>query len=78
MSEQTKMYYETDRRGAIRNFVLNEMLRGMGWAAATIAVIVVPLYVLYLLGLFLPEASKNAPPPMPYSQVQTIAPAASA
>ncbi len=75
MSDQTKMYYETDRRGAIRSFVLNEMLRGMGWAAAAIALIVVPLYLLYYLGLFLPAESKNAPPPMPFSQVQTIAPA---
>ena len=75
MSDQSKMYYETDRRGAIRNYVLNEMLRGMAWAAAAIAIVVLPLYALYLLGLFLPAESKNAPPPMPFSQVQTIAPA---
>jgi len=75
MSEHMKLYYETDRRGAIRNWMLNEMVRGAGWAAGVLVGIGLFLYAIYLVGLLLPEASKTAPPPMPFSQVQPLHPA---
>jgi hypothetical protein len=67
---QDKQYFETDRRGAIRNWVMSEMLRGGGYAAVVLIGIGLLLWVIYLVGLFLPEDSKNAPPPMPYSQLE--------
>jgi hypothetical protein len=67
MSDTPAYLQSVGRRIQIRNFVLSEMMRGAGWAALAIAVIVVPLWLIYLLGLFLPEASKTAPPPMPFS-----------
>jgi len=76
MPEHMKLYYETDRRGAIRNWMLNEMLRGAGWALGLLIGIGLLLAAVYLVSMLLPEASKNAPPPMPYSQVQPLHPAA--
>ena len=66
-------YYAQSRRSVIRGFVLSEMMRGAGYAALVIVSIGLLLKAIYLLGLLLPEDSKNAPPPMPYSQVQTVA-----
>ncbi len=78
MSDNGKLYYETDRRGQIFNFVLSEMLRGGLYAALFLLSIVAVLYAIWGLGLLLPEDSKTAPPPMPFSAVQIAAPAAKA
>jgi hypothetical protein len=67
MSDQSLYYQSGGKRAQIRNYVLSEMMRGAGWGALAIAIVVVPMWVIYLLGLFLPEDSKNAPPPMPFS-----------
>jgi hypothetical protein len=70
MSDDTNMYYQQDgRRGAIRNYVLNEMVRGAGWGALFVFAIGLFLWAIYLVGLLLPPESKTAPPPMPFSQV---------
>jgi hypothetical protein len=78
MSDQSRPYYETDRRGAIYNFVLSEMVRGALYGLVVLGGIVLVLYAIWGLGLLLPEDSKNAPPPMPFSEVQILAPTASA
>lgn len=65
-------YYAASRSAAIRQFVLWEMLRGAGWAAAVVLTIGLLLWGTYLVGLLLPEASKTAPPPMPFSLVQPL------
>jgi hypothetical protein len=70
MTDNGNLYYEQGgRRGAIRSFVLNEMVRGAGWGALVVFGIGAFLWAIYLVGLLLPEASKTAPPPMPFSQV---------
>jgi hypothetical protein len=76
MSDNGQIYYQTDRRTSIRNFVLSEMMRGAGWAASVLIGIVLLLWAIYGIGLLLPAESKNAPPPMPFSQIQIVAPAA--
>jgi hypothetical protein len=76
MSDQTEYYQGGGRRGLIRNFVLSEMMRGAGWAAMAIAVVVVPMLIIYVVSLFLPEDSKNMPGPMPFSAL--VAPATTA
>ena len=66
-------YYSANRSAAIRQFVLWEMLRGAGWAGMVVVAIGLLLWGTYLVGLLLPDASKTAPPPMPYSLVQPMA-----
>ncbi len=76
MSDQTTYYASGGRRMQIRNYVLSEMMRGAGWGALVVFGIGFLLWAIYLLGLLLPEASKTAPPPMPFSAL--VAPATTA
>jgi hypothetical protein len=70
-------YIEQNVIQRLRAWVLAEMFRGAWYAFVFIASIGVILGAIWAVGLLLPEDSKNAPPPMPYSQlqatVQTIA-----
>ena len=68
-SASNDMYYAVGHRRAIRSFVFYEMMRGAGWAGLVVVGIVGLMLVIYWTGLLLPEDSKNAPPPMPFSQV---------
>ena len=54
----------------LRNWVLSEMLRGAGYAAAVLVGIGALVGLIYVVGQFLPADSKNAPPPMPFSALQ--------
>ena len=76
MSDTPDYVSQGGRRAAIRSFVLNEMMRGAGWAASVILGIAFTLWVVYLVGLLLPEQSKNMPDPGPFSAL--IAPASTA
>lgn len=60
-------YIQETKTQRIRNWILYEMLRGGGYAAVVLVGIGALIGVIYLVGLLLPEDSKNAPPPMPYS-----------
>ena len=51
----------------LRNWVLSEMLRGAGYAALFLLAIGIFYAVVWGVGQLLPDESKNAPPPMPYS-----------
>ena len=51
----------------LRNWILSEMLRGAGYAAAVLLAIGATIGLIWVVGQFLPDDSKNAPPPMPYS-----------
>ena len=66
-------YYVQDQRGALKNFVLGEMMRGAGYAALFILGVLAMLFAVWGVGLLLPAESKNAPPPMPFSVL--VAPA---
>ena len=66
-------YYAQDQRTAIKSFVLSEMMRGAGYAALFVVSVGLVLWAVYGLGLLLPEDSKTAPPPMPYSAVVPLA-----
>lgn len=76
MSNPPDYVSQNGRRAAIRSFVLNEMMRGGGWAGLVVFGIAFLLWAIYTLGLLLPDASKTAPPPMPFSAL--VAPAATA
>jgi hypothetical protein len=76
VSEKVKasggMYFEVPPRAQIRSFITMEMLRGAGYAIALVLTIALVLWAIYLVGLLLPEDSKRAPPPMPYSMIAPI------
>ncbi|MBR3369349.1 MAG: RC-LH1 core complex protein PufX [Rhodobacteraceae bacterium] len=67
MAEHDYIRQTTSER--IRNWILYEMLRGAGYAATVLVGIGAIIALIYIVSLFLPEDSKNAPPPMPYSQI---------
>lgn len=71
-SADSGMYYDATPKSQIRSFITMEMLRGAGYAGAVVLMLGLGLWAIYLLGLLLPEDSKLAPPPMPYSQVMPL------
>ena len=63
-------YIDDSPAQRLRNWILSEMLRGAGYAAAVLLSVGAIVGVIWIVGQFLPEDSKNAPPPMPYSALQ--------
>jgi hypothetical protein len=59
-----KPYWDDGQAAMLRTWVLGQMLRGAGYAAVFVIVIGLTLYAIWGIGLLLPEASKQAPPPM--------------
>ncbi|MCC5963507.1 MAG: RC-LH1 core complex protein PufX [Rhodobacteraceae bacterium] len=60
-------YIQESPSARLRNWVLAEMLRGAGYAAAFLLIIGVTYGIIWGVGQLLPDESKNAPPPMPFS-----------
>ena len=71
MAEHDYIQETTAQR--LRNWILSEMLRGAGYTAVVLVGIGALIGVIYIVSLFLPEESKNAPPPMPFS-MELVAP----
>jgi hypothetical protein len=65
-----KHYINQTETQRLRSWILSEMLSGAGKAALFVVLIGVSLYAIYLLGLLLPEESKQAPAPMPQSAIE--------
>ncbi|MGY6694442.1 MAG: RC-LH1 core complex protein PufX [Roseinatronobacter sp.] len=63
-------YIEESPTARLRNWVLAEMLRGAGYAAALLFLIGIGYGVIWGIGQLLPAESKNAPPPMPFSALE--------
>lgn len=66
-------YIEESPGQRLRNWILSEMLRGAGYAAVVLIGIGAVIGLIWVVGQFLPEDSKNAPPPMPYSALEAPA-----
>ncbi len=64
-----KAYYlpEGRPRDAIRTFVFTEMLRGAMYGAVLFFGVILLIAAIWSVGLLLPEESKQAPGPMPFS-----------
>ncbi len=67
MSEEP--YFKLGRRAQLRSWVAGEMLRGAGKALFWATVVIVVLYGVWGIGQMLPDASKEAPPPMGALQI---------
>lgn len=65
-----KHYINQTETQRLRSWILSEMLSGAGKAALFLFAVGITLYAIYLLGLLLPEASKQAPAPMPQSAIE--------
>jgi hypothetical protein len=72
---QNDFFQQTDRRSAIRDYILLQMVKGGLYAAVVFFGILLLLGLINLVGQLLPEASKQTPPPMPYSQIVAPSPA---
>ena len=69
-----KDYFEPPSRTAhLRVWGMAQMLRGAGLAAAFLIAVGGTLFVIWAVGQFLPEASKQAP--SPYSALEIAQPA---
>ncbi len=68
INEESKMSddfsFEPSRKTKIFLWGAMEMGRGAGWALLITTVIIVGLLVIRGIGLMLPDASQEAPPPM--------------
>lgn len=67
-----KEYFHEGRTASIRGWVLSQMLRGAGWAGLILVGIMALIYVVYLIGLLLPEESRQTPDPMRGSLEQPL------
>ncbi len=73
MSDEKAFFFQPDRKSVLRNWIMSEMLRGGGYAALVVFGTMIAIWLIYLFGLLLPEDSKNAPPPMPFSHLEAPA-----
>jgi Intrinsic membrane protein PufX len=65
-----KHYINQTETQRLRSWILSEMLSGAGKAALFVVLIGVSLYAIYLLGLLLPEESKQAPSPQQQGAIE--------
>jgi hypothetical protein len=65
-------YIQQSRPAMLRSWILSEMLRGAGYAAIFVFGTMIILYVIYLVGLLLPEESRQTPDPMPRSSIEWL------
>ena len=73
MMSDKPYYHEDDNEAALlRSWVLRQMLRGAGWAALVMGVLIGFFLVLKVISGFLPPESKEAPSPYSYLE-QSVA-----
>ena len=56
-------YFTLSRRAQLTNFVMGQMLRGAGWAALVVVGFGLVFAVIYAVGTYLPEESRETPDP---------------
>ncbi len=63
-------FFQQTRAQAMRSWILTQMMTGAGWAALVFFGTMLVIWVIYLLGLLLPEDSRLTPDPMPRSSIE--------
>lgn len=71
MSEKPYYHQHDTERSLLRSWVLQQMLRGAGWSALVIGVMLAFFLVLRVISAFLPPESQEAP--SPYSLLEQLA-----
>ncbi|MFM7336237.1 MAG: RC-LH1 core complex protein PufX [Tabrizicola sp.] len=56
-------YFEESKQTSLVFWTLGQMLKGAGYAAAFVIAIVLLVWAIYLVGLLLPEESRQTPSP---------------
>ncbi len=67
-------YVQQSRPAMLRSWIASQMLSGAGYAALFLFGTMLVLYVIYLIGLLLPEESRQTPDPMPRSSIELAVP----
>jgi hypothetical protein len=57
-------YFDESKETSLAFWGLGQMLKGAGYAAAFVIAIVLFVWAIYLVGLLLPEESRQTPDPM--------------
>ncbi|MGL4237294.1 RC-LH1 core complex protein PufX [Tabrizicola sp.] len=57
-------YFDEGKQTHLAFWGLGQMLKGAAYAAVFVVAIMLSLWALYLIGLLLPEESRQTPPPM--------------
>lgn len=63
MSDKPYYHQENQERSLLRSWVLQQMLRGAGWSALVVSVLLAFFLVLKVISAFLPPESQEAPSP---------------
>ena len=58
-------YLESDRKPSLYGWAFSQMALGAAYAGAFLVVVMGVILIFFAIGELLPEASKEAPPPMP-------------
>jgi hypothetical protein len=66
-------FYEESRQTSLVFWVLGQMLKGAAYAGAFVIAISLVVWAIYLLGLFLPEESRQTPDPMAAYEAPLVA-----
>ena len=66
-------YFEESKQTSLVYWGLGHMLRGAGYAAAFVIAIVLLIWAIYLVGLLLPEESRQTPDPMAALEMPLVA-----
>jgi hypothetical protein len=59
-----------NRKQSLRSWILGEMMTGAGYAAIVAFGTLLLIWVISLVGLLLPEESRQTPDPMPRSSIE--------
>ena len=70
---EKEWYLEGDSKPSLYSWVFSQMAMGAVYAAIVLVSIMAFIMIIFAIGELLPDASKEAPPPMPQieSQLQT-------
>ena len=66
-------YFEESKQTSLVYWGMGHMLRGAAYAAAFVIAIVLFVWAIYLVGLLLPEESRQTPDPMAALELPVVA-----
>ena len=68
----TDDYFKVSRKSQLNIWIANQMLKGAAYAAAVVVGFGVILTVIWVVGLLLPEESKQSPDPNTWSAIAPV------
>ncbi|WP_431299505.1 RC-LH1 core complex protein PufX [Tabrizicola sp. BL-A-41-H6] len=68
----TDDYFKVSRKSQLNIWIANQMMKGAGYAAAVVVGFGLILTVIWAVGQFLPEESKQSPDPNTWSAIAPV------